>query len=217
MSKLRIGWASRDVSTNAPINLPGQFHMRISRGVLDPVTTTALVLDDGNDQVIFLSADLVVIRAHLLDDVRAAVAKKNPEIPVMKILMNATHAHTGPSHYDDSKEPPHEGVEIASSQEYRAFLADKASDAVVEAWEGRSEGGIAYGYGYAVVAHSRRVVYFDDTSKRPGAVINSTHGVYGHARMYGDTNDDMFSHYEAGADHFVNLLFLKNYKSNYKI
>ena len=207
MSKLRIGWASRDVSTTAPINLPGQFHMRISRGILDPVTVTALVLDDGNDQVIFLSADLVVIRAHLLDDVRAAVAKKNPEIPTLKILMNATHAHTGASHYDDAKEPPHEGVEIASSQAYRAFLADKASDAVVEAWEGRAEGGVAYGYGYAVVAHSRRVVYFDDTSKRPGAVINSTHGVNGHARMYGNTDDDMFSHYEAGADHFVNLLF----------
>jgi hypothetical protein len=25
--------------------------------------------------------------------------------------------------------------------------------------------------------------------------------------MYGDTNDDCFSHYEAGADHFVNLLY----------
>ena len=60
------------------------------------------------------------------------MAKKNPEIPVLKILMNATHAHTGPSHYNDSKEPPHEGVEIASSQEYRAFLADKASDAACQ-------------------------------------------------------------------------------------
>ena len=49
--------------------------------------------------------------------------------------------------------------------------------------------------------------YFDDVSKRPGAVVNSTHGVNGHAVMYGDTNDENFSHYEAGADHFVNLLF----------
>ena len=57
------------------------------------------------------------------------------------------------------------------------------------------------------MAHSRRVVYFDDVSKRPGAVINSTHGVNGHARMYGNTNDANFSHYEAGADPFVNLLY----------
>jgi hypothetical protein len=31
--------------------------------------------------------------------------------------------------------------------------------------------------------------------------------VNGHAVMYGDTHDPMFSHYEAGADHFVNFLY----------
>ena len=64
--------------------------------------------------------------------------------------------------------------------------------AVREAWEKRAPGSYAYGYGYAVVAHSRRVCYFDDVSKRPGAVVNSTHGVNGHAVMYGDTNDENF-------------------------
>ena len=45
MNQIRIGWASRDVSTDKPVNIPGQFHMRISEGVLDPVTVNALVLD----------------------------------------------------------------------------------------------------------------------------------------------------------------------------
>ena len=109
MGRLSIGWASRDVSTTAPINIPGQFHMRISKGILDPVTTTALVVDGGDDLAIFLSLDAVVIRAHLLDEVREEVRKRNPEIPAEKILMNATHAHTGPSHYDDDTEIPHDG------------------------------------------------------------------------------------------------------------
>lgn len=215
MSNLKIGWAYRDISTTAPINLPGQFHMRISKGIMDPVTVTALVIDGGDDIAIFLSGDMVVIRAHLLDEVRAAVAKKNPAIPTEKILMNATHAHTGASHYDDTAyDLPHEGIEIASSEQYRHWMANEAADAVVEAYEGRKEGGIAFGYGYAVVAHSRRVVYFDDLSKRPGAIINSTHGVNGHAAMYGNTNDDNFSHYEAGSDHFVNLLFTFDAEKN---
>ncbi|MEA4823833.1 MAG: hypothetical protein VB111_06955 [Clostridiaceae bacterium] len=221
MGSLKIGWAARDVSTGAPINIPGQFHMRISEGILDPVTVTALVVDGGEDLTIFLSGDMVVIRSGLLDEIRAAVKAKNAEIPTEKILMNCTHAHTGPSHYYDDaakitksgtstplcSQVPHDGIEIASSDAYRHFLAGKAAEAVCEAYETRTEGGIAYGYGYAVVAHSRRVVYFDDVSKRPGAVINSTHGVNGHAVMYGNTNDDRFSHYEAGADHFVNLMF----------
>ena len=220
MNELRIGWASRDVSTDKPINIPGQFHMRISEGVMDPLTVTALVIDNGSDLVVFLSADLVVIRSGLLDDVRAKVAKFGAGIPVEKILMNATHAHTGASHYSDSgsrlsnntstalvTEVPHDGIEIASGDEYRDFLSTQAAEAICEAYMKRAPGGIAYGYGYAVVAHSRRVVYFDDTSKRPGAVVNSTHGVNGHAMMYGNTSDDNFSHYEAGADHFANLLY----------
>ena len=220
MDELMIGWASRDVSTDKPINIPGQFHMRISQGVLDPVTVTALVIDNGSDVVVFLSADLVVIRSGLLDEVRAAVAARCPGLPVSKILMNATHAHTGPSHYADggwtpanntstalTGEVPHDGIEIASSDEYRHYLAGQAADAVAEAYTRRAPGGVAYGYGFAVVAHSRRVVYFDDVSQRPGAIKNSTHGVNGHAVMYGNTNDEQFSHYEAGADHFVNLLY----------
>ena len=221
MNELKIGWASRDVSTDKPINIPGQFHMRVSQGILDPVTVTALVVDNGVDLVVFLSADLVVIRSGLLDEVRAAVAARNPAIPVGKILMNATHAHTGPSHYADSgkrdlnnntstaltAEVPHDGIAIASSDDYRHFLAAQAGEAVCEAYGKRAPGGIAYGYGFAVVSHSRRVVYFDDLSKRSGAVVNSTHGLNGHAAMYGNTNDPGFSHYEAGADPFVNLLY----------
>jgi hypothetical protein len=98
-------------------------------------------------------------------------------------------------------------VEIANSDEYREFLAQKIADAVCEAWERRTDGGIAYGYGFATVGFCRRAVYFDDLSKRAGAVKDSTHGVDGHAKMYGNTADPMFSHYEGGADSFVNLLF----------
>jgi hypothetical protein len=220
LNELKIGWASRDVSTEKPINIPGQFHMRISQGIMDPLTVSTLVIDNGLDLVIFLSADLVVIRSGLLDEVRSKVAEINADIPVDKILMNATHTHTGASHYADAgsrmannmstalvTEVPHDGVEIASGDEYRHFLAAQAAEAICEAYATRAPGGIAYGYGYAVVSHSRRVVYFDDTSTRPGAVVNSTHGVNGHAVMYGNTDDARFSHYEAGADHFVNLLY----------
>ncbi len=223
MDQIRIGWGSREISTNAPVNIPGQFHMRISRGVLDPLTVTALVLDGDGDQVVFVSGDMVVCRDHLLDELREEMLDRIPDFPAEKLLMNATHAHTGASHYNDgfggeevnrtgiSTPPaatvPHDGIEIAGGREYRKFLVKQAADAVEEAWKGRRAGGVAWGYGFAVVAHSRRVVYFDDLSLRPGAIRNSTHGVNGHAAMYGNTNDPMFSHYEAGADHFINLLF----------
>ncbi len=215
MSRIKIGWASCDISTNAPVNIPGQFHIRVSKGVLDPVTATCLVLDGGEDTAIFISGDMVCAMQYLLDDIRGLVREKNPEIPVENILMGVTHAHTGASHYNDGFEDadrgedqvPLDGISIVSGTTYRKYIAGLISDAVCRAYETRSEGGVAWGYGYAVVAHSRRTVYFDDLSERPGAVKNSTHGVNGHASMYGDTNDPMFSHYEAGADHFLNVMY----------
>jgi hypothetical protein len=236
MGKLKIGWAERDITTYGPAYMPGHHNMRISEGVIDPLSTTALVLDDGNDVSIFLSIDCVSIRMFLLDEIRGKVRRKNPQIPVMKILSCATHAHTTPSHYYDGGEVddsikemgytdekiqemiedyipqsqigvPRDGMEIESSDKYRSFLSDQASDAICEAYEKRMPGGVSYGYGYAVVAHSRRTVYFDDISKRPGVVLNSLTAVHGHAMMYGNTNDDNFSHYEAGADHFINILY----------
>jgi hypothetical protein len=214
MSNIKIGWASRDVSTDKPINISGQFYIRISKGVMDPVTVNALVIDDGNDLVIFLSADISVARSGLLDMIRNKVRKQNPQIPVEKILMNATHTHTAPSHHSDglwkdenSDKILYEGKEILSSDDYRDFLAERAKEAICEAYENRKPGGISYGYGYAVVAHSRRVVYFDDLSKREGSKADSLHHIHGHAAMYGNTKDENFSHYEAGADHFINLLY----------
>ena len=229
MNELKIGWAQRDVSTDKPINIPGQFPMRISRGVHDPVTTTALVLNDGGDVAIFLSLDAVVIRSGLYDLVVAKTKARNPEIPSEKILMNVTHAHTGPSHYRDEKfeedgsknnysvktiaHVPHDGMEIASSDEYREFLSDQCADAVAEAWAKMAAGGVAWGYGYAVVAHSRRTIYFDDVSTRPGEG-QSGYRVNGHGVMYGNTNDPNFSGYESGADHFVNLLYTFDARGN---
>jgi hypothetical protein len=226
--ELKIGWASRDITTDKPINIPGQFHMRISQGVMDPVTLTALTIDNGEDLVIFLSVDTVVLRSGIVDEVREKVSKQNPKIPTDKIIMNATHTHTAPGHNSinfwsndhsglstaNVNEVPHEGVEIYSSDEYRDFLSTQASDAVCEAYANRTSGGIAYGYGYAVVAHSRRVVYFDDLSKREGAASDSMHKIHGHAAMYGNTSDDNFSHYEAGADHFINLLYTFDKENN---
>ena len=46
-NQIRFGWGSADISTEAPLNLPGQFHMRISKGILDPLTVTALAVENN--------------------------------------------------------------------------------------------------------------------------------------------------------------------------
>ncbi len=207
MGKLKFGWCEKEYSEDKPVVLCGQFHARISQGIHDPLMINALAIDDGKDSVVFVSADVVVIFKDVIECVREKVAKRCPDFDAAKIVLNATHTHTGPDMDGEYGTPHCEDVDIADWHETFNHFVDTIADCVCTAWENRTYGKYAYGYGYAVVGHSRRVIYFDDVSLRPGAVNNATHGVNGTAVMYGNTNDDNFASYEAGADHFVNLLY----------
>lgn len=194
---LLVGWAQADITPVAlPAFIAGQFHMRLSEGVADPLKTTALVLENGWEQVIFVSCDLVVIPDELRDAVRTLLATAG--FDAGKIVFNATHTHTGPeirvrTTKSDLSQPDGSGVylEAASIQEYLDYAAQTIADTVTQAWAARRPGSIAYGQDYAVLAHNRRWVDRE-----------------GRATMYGLTEQaaPRFSHIEGYEDHSVNLL-----------
>ena len=214
MSTVKIGWAHRDISTDKPVLIFGQAHYRVSKGVHDPITATVLVVEDG-DCAIMVSADLMLFTAYMHDSILKKVAAMNPEIPTDHIFMGSTHTHDGGPGYPDSAifktidglETMPVEIDYASCDEYVDFMSTQVAEGICEAWAGRKESQIAYGYGYAVVGHSRRVRYMDDLSKRGNVDATDTFAVNGHAAMYGNTNDDMFEGYEAGADHFINIMY----------
>ena len=204
MCAIKIGWAKRDISTTEPVNINGQMYLRISEGIHDPIMTTALVLDggEGQDAAIFVSCDVTSIVLEALRAVQEKVPQRNPEIPWKNIVLNATHTHASSATFDTAEKSP-DGRDIYPGAKYREFYVDQIVDAVCEAWENRKPGGIAYGYGYAVVGHSRRTIYsVDQGAANPLSAAPNGFGV-----MYGNTKKDSFSHYEAGADHFVNAMF----------
>ena len=93
---IKFGWAERDITPDKKLSLAGQFAERISEYVEKPLTVTALVADDGKEQMILVSTDLVGVYWTLLQSVRERIAKINPEIDPMKIVISAIHTHTGP-------------------------------------------------------------------------------------------------------------------------
>ena len=206
MSTVKIGWAKRDISTTEPVNIPGQMYLRISEGIHDPVYVTALCVDggEGQDKVIFLSCDLVTPWGGILQPIRDKLRERRPEIPEEGFILNVTHTHASLSLAGSDTKTP-DGAEMFPGDKSREIFCELAAQAIIEAWDTRAEGGIGYGYGYAVVAHSRRVVYFrEEKLKRNKREFMTPPG---YAVMYGGTNNDIFSHYEAGADHFLNLMF----------
>ena len=114
---LKIGWATADASTDKPVHLQGLTRKRVSLGLRDPITITALVIDNGEDFVVFNAWDTSCVFGTMAKRVRAGVARKLPGFPVEKIVFNAIHTHTGPSTgpgYDD-------GSSLADTPVYRCW------------------------------------------------------------------------------------------------
>ena len=203
--QLNIGWGRRSIDPERPAAITGQFYLRVSQGCFQPVMAEALAIENGDDAAIFVSADIVGC-GMLLPVVREKLKPLAPDLPADKLILNATHTHSGPSPmkgYDF----PHT-VENLHGEEAADFIGGRIAEAVAEAWKNRKPGSIAYGYGFASAGLSRRVVYLDDVGKRLDvAAERAGFSVNGHGKMYGNTDDPQFSHFEAGTDNFINLLY----------
>lgn len=199
-AELHIGAATVNITPDQPIALSGQFHTRISRGVDNPITATAVAIEarEGGravDHAILLSCDIVVFRPSVTQPLRDRLQKKLPDVDPRKLVLTATHTHTSAVTEDGAYEIPKEGVMLPSK--YVAFLVDRLEEVCVQAWTQRQPGGVSWGMGHAVVGHNRRAVYADGTAK-----------------MYGATNDPKFRGIEGGEDHSLEMLFFWDKQSS---
>ncbi len=195
---LKIGWAEVDITPQElPVCIAGQFHARVSEGVLDPIKATALVLDTGDDHVVFVTVDTVSISEPLWQGVRDLLNEEG--LDPQKVVLNATHTHEAPLNRlvsNGSYRPWQEAdsnlkLDARPSDEYVSFAAARIASAVSQAWQKRAEGGVAYGLDYAVVGRNRR--WFNTE---------------GEATMYrlNETTADTFSHIEGYEDHSLNVM-----------
>ena len=199
---LFIGWASVDITPDKPVLLLGQFPARVSEGVMDPITATALAIESvkgegPSEKAIMISCDLAVIgdlfksENNFRDDVRKLLKVSLPELSPEQIILNATHTHTAPV-VSTLEVKDIYGVElnVMSPKEYQNVLSGRIASAAEKAWKSRKKGGISFGLGQAVVGHNRLQVELS-----------------GKSLMYGNTNRPEFSHIEGYEDHSVNLLY----------
>lgn len=185
---MKIGWARTETTPEKPNNLRGQFHVRISEQVNDPLYATALALEQDGQYAVLVGLDRVGVPAPVELQVREAVAARLPDFDPRFIILNATHTHTSPELREGFY--PELGPEVQTPTEYAAFFVERVAEAIVRAWESRTEGGVSWGYGHAVVGHNRRLTYLG-----------------GMSQMYGQSDRADFSHVEGYEDHGVDLLY----------
>src|SRR5690606_1727711 len=68
---LKLGWRLVDLTPDRPVLIAGQFHARISEGVMDPITATVLVIESvrglEQEQAIMVSCDFVAVSDGMRD------------------------------------------------------------------------------------------------------------------------------------------------------
>ena len=210
MNQIKIGWGEASLlPAGKKVNLVGQFYERISDEVETPITATALAIECGDDQVIFCSCDLVSVGERVVEAVREQLAAT--DVPTDKIIISAIHTHTslGYAHRSDSvggsslsilremmpnakyeELVSYEGDDLFEGEPAFAFVVERIAAAVKAAWESRTAGVYATGFGRAAVGMCRRVCYSD-----------------GSAKMWGDTNEAAFTELEGGNDSGIELMF----------
>lgn len=202
--EIKIGWAQTSITPTRPIIMEGQMYMRCSQYVHDPITATALALDNGETQAIFVSMDMTEPPMHAFERLRKEVEAKG--IPFDCVSFNVTHTHNATSFYEDFMRGENERVydpailpkfdmpeDMLHGTEAQDFFVERISDLIVTAWEKRAPGGISYAHDYAVVAFNRRPQF------GCGEDVETT--------MYGDCSREDFVRFEAGADNSVEMLY----------
>jgi hypothetical protein len=204
---LRIGWAQTNITPVAPALMEGQMYMRCSQYVHDPLTATALALDNGEEQAIFVSMDMTEIPTHAFERLRDELESRG--ILFEWVTFNVTHTHNSSSFnkdfmrveneqvYDPEILPKFEMPEnMVWGKEGQDFFVDRVCDLIFAAWEKRAPGGISYAHDYAAVAFNRRPQF--DRGDR----LETT--------MYGDCSRKDFVRFESGVDTSVELLYTWN-------
>jgi len=192
-STLSAGWATADITPARTCELYGQYYQRVSRGIRDQLSVTALALEGPcNDrtlgQALFVSCDQGLTDGSLVKEVRGRLAASVADFDPSRLVISATHTHNAPSPFDPLKWWKHDPAYL-SFEEYRSVLVDALTAAGSQAWKNRAPALVGIGVSFATMGHCRRPLYLD-----------------GSADMYGATNRPDFVGMEGGQDDTIGVI-----------
>lgn len=136
---LRVGAHAMDVTPlKFPISVNGNMQDAPASKAHDQLQARCLVLDDGETKIAIAVVDSCMIPRELFEDAKRQ-ANKLTGIPINRMLMSATHAHSCPAVT---------GVfQVEPDVDYIKFLAERIAAGIKQAHDNLSPGEIAWGVG----------------------------------------------------------------------
>jgi hypothetical protein len=129
---LYAGAYAADINPETPQFLFGYPHVeRYHTGIHDDLNTAALFVDNGSEQVLFISNDIIFVTKEMAQRVREQITQKTG-IPGANIMITATHTHSGPSTVNYASNTS-DAVVPKADQSYIDLLVSRMTEAGVEA------------------------------------------------------------------------------------
>ena len=148
----RAGAAKLDITPELGAVIVGGFNPVPSKHVHDPLHAKAIVLDDGANRIAFVVCDNVGI-AREACDVAKQLIEQQSKLPAARVMISATHTHSGPSARNEvAAVPGKAGAQLMARPgekveltDYQKFLARRIADAVQCAINNLEPARIAWG------------------------------------------------------------------------
>lgn len=95
--QFRAGAHAVDISPKTvPIVTSGQFLPLVAERSLDPLHARSLALDDGQQRLVIMVVDTLMMPRELLDRVKGT-ASRSTGVPTQNMMISATHTHSAPA------------------------------------------------------------------------------------------------------------------------
>jgi hypothetical protein len=130
--ELRVGAAAEVITPATGAPLAGYYEHREAAGVHDDLYAKAIVIERDGVKVAKVVCDLLTLPRNIIDDARRLIAEK-PGIPADRVMISATHTHTGPIVRGPSGEDPLKGDNADKTLTYARSLPQLIADAVRKA------------------------------------------------------------------------------------
>ncbi len=94
---MKIGFGRGDITPRGgKVSLCGQYHLRVTETVLDPLMAYAMVIESEDERTVFVAADTLQPYAFWTTYLCEALQTVLPGLKEDQLIISATHIHTGP-------------------------------------------------------------------------------------------------------------------------
>ena len=146
--ELRVGAAAEIITPPMGAPLAGYYSTRLADGVDDDLFAKSIVIERDGVKVALVVCDLVTMPRGVVEQARALVAQ-SPGIPADRVMISATHTHTGPIVIRNSATDPLEGdVGSEQSRSYTKSLPQLIAQSIRKADAKLAPAKVATGLGH---------------------------------------------------------------------